>query len=341
MANLAAKYRPKTLDDVVEQPVVVNIVKNMLAQTDVTIRAMLFTGPAGTGKTTISRCIANQLNGGLGGIIEVDAASHSGVDSVRELIEQAKTYPVGTKWKIFIVDECHSFSSAAWQAWLLCLEEPPAKSIFLFCTTNPEKIPATILSRVQTFKLSKISTDGIAERLKYVVESEIAQGVPITYTESALLYIAKLANGGMRDSLTLLDKALAYSLDVSSENLQVGLNLPNYGDYFELLGAYAKKDNAVVADVIHRVYNSGVNFITWFQGFHSFVANIMKYILLQDISATMIPEIYQSKISKYSSAHCLVCIRLANKLVDLNNALRSTQYLQELALTYLCQPVKK
>lgn len=240
-----------------------------------------------------------------------------------------------------LVHNCHSFSNVSWQVWLKCLEEPPAKSIFLFCTTNPEKIPETILSRVQTFRISKISVKGIHDRLAYVIDQENAAGRNITYTDDALNFIAKLANGGMRDSLTLLDKALAYNEDINSQNLQVALNLPNYDDFFELLGAYAKRDNKTITEVINRVYNSGVNFITWFQSFHSFVVNIMKYIFLQDINETLIPAHYQEKLSKYTAAHSMVCMKLANKLVSLNNELRNTQYLQEIALTYLCQPAKK
>ena len=236
----------------------------------------------------------------------------------------------------FVTGNCHALSSASWQSALKCLESSPAKSIFCFCTTNPEKIPATILSRVQTFQLSKISLNGIISRLKYVIECENKEGRGITYTEDAISFIAKLANGGMRDSLTLLDKALAYSTDLTNETLQASLNLPNYDDYFALLNACAKKDNAKIAQIIHTVYNSGVNFVKWFEGFHSFVINVVKYIFLQDINATMIPSHYADKISKYGTAHSVVCLKLANKLLAMNSELKSTQYLQEVALTHLC-----
>lgn len=240
-----------------------------------------------------------------------------------------------------LVHNCHSFSTNSWQIFLKTIEEPPAKSIFAFCTTNPEKIPATILSRVQTFQLSKISLDGIHKRLKYVVEQENAEGRGITYTDDAINFIAKLANGGMRDALTLLDKALAYSKELTLENLAQALNLPNYDDYFALLNAYAKKDNTAIAEIIDRVYNSGVNFIKWFEGFHSFIINVVKYIFLQDIQSTMIPSYYQDKIAKYSTAHATICLKLANKLLNLCQDLKSTQYLQEVALTYLCAVPKK
>lgn len=294
-----------------------------------------------THNTTTGRIMANVLNKGLGEPIELDAASHGGVDSVRQLVEQAKLYPVGCKYKVFILDECHAFSSAAWQALLKPLEEGPARSVFCLCTTNPEKIPATVLSRVQKFQLSKISLQGIIDRLTHILECEKAEGKDISYDAEAVSYIAKLANGGMRDAITLLEKALSYSTAVSSETIEVALGLPNYDDYFELLQAYAKRDNAAIAGIVDRVYNSGVNFVTWFEQFHSFVINVVKYILLQDINQTMIPAHYQPKISKYGVNHTVICLKLANKLIKMNSELKTTQYLQELALTYLCSIPKK
>lgn len=339
--NLAAKYRPSTLDDVTEQSLVTNMLKSMCEEEELTNRNFLLIGPAGCGKTTSSRAVASMLNKGEGEPIEIDAASHSGVDAMRDIVQQARSYPIGCKYKVFIIDECHSISSAGWQVLLKTLEESPAKSVFLLCTTNPEKIPATILSRVQTFQLSKISLDGINKRLTYILEEEKKEGRNITYAPEAINYIAKLANGGMRDAITLLDKALAFSEDVSSENVYKALNLPSYDDYFLLLNAVAKKDNKNIAEIIHKVYNSGVNFTKWFEGFHAFICNIVKYIFLQDINATMIPAHYQDKISNYGVAHSTLCLKLAAKLLKLNQELKGTQYLQEVALTYLCTPPKK
>lgn len=338
--NLAKKYRPKTFSDVTEQSVLIGILENMCKQPELDTRNFLFIGPAGTGKTTTARIMSNVLNDGQGEPIEIDAASNSGVEAMRDIIQQAHSYPVVGKYKVFIIDECHSLSSQAWQSLLKTLEESPAKSVFIFCTTNPEKIPATILSRVSSYRLSKISLDGIYNRLIYVLNSEISEGKSIRYTPDAVNFIAKLANGGMRDSLTLLDKALAYSNDISSETLAKALNLPNYSDYFELLQSIAKKDNETIAKIIDRVYNSGVNFVTWFEDFHSFVMNIVKYILLKDINLTMIPSHYLDKIANYSSAHLTICLKLANKLVNLNQELKTTNYQQEIALTYLCSTPK-
>lgn len=341
MPNLAAKYRPKTWDEVVEQKLVIKMVKGLIEDTHMDVRNFLFTGPAGCAKTTICRILANVLNEGKGEPIEIDAASNSGVDNMRVIIDQARSYPVGTKWKIFIIDEVHSFSNAAWQAALKTFEEVPAKTIFLMATTNPEKIPETILSRVQQFRLSKISVAGIENRLKYIVEQENKEGQSITYTDDAISYIAKMANGGMRDAITLLEKAIASDSNITSQSLMTSLGLPNYDQFFELLQAYASKDNAGIAKIIDEVYNSGVNFAKWMTDFHAFTINVVKYILLQDISRTMIPGHYEAKIKNYGSAHVMICLILANKLVKLNNELRFSQYQQELTLTYLCSVVKK
>lgn len=342
MQNLAAKYRPASLNDVVEQSTIIDIIQNICAADEISNRNFLFIGPPGCGKTSTARAIGHELNGSLDNIIEMDAASHSSVNDMREIIEQARAYPVGSKYKIFILDEVHSFSSAAWQSALKTLEEQPARSIFILCTTNPEKIPATIISRVQTFQLSKISLDGIVSRLKYIIEQENKEGRNITYTEDAIQFIGKMAQGGLRDSITLLEKALSYSENITSEMLQQALGLPNYDDYFTLLNAYAKKQNEVIVRIINDVYNSGVNFIKWFEGFFSFVTNIVKYIYMKDINATMIPSTYQDKIQAYTTVHAALCLRLSTMLTKMIADLKGTQYLQEVAISYLCTPdVKK
>lgn len=241
-----------------------------------------------------------------------------------------------------LVHNCHSYSQSAWQVWLKTLEESPARSILFYCTTNPEKIPATVLSRVQTFQLSKISLHGIENRLKYVIDQENAQGRGITYTDDAISFLAKLANGGMRDALTLTDKALAYSKDINSTNLEIALNLPSYDDYFELLSAYAKKDNERIIKVLYSAFNSGTNFVRWLENFAAFVTNIVKFIYLKDINATMIPAHYASKLSKYSEKHAAICLSLAKKMTELNNEVRYSTFQLELAMTYLLfQPTKE
>lgn len=171
MQALALKYRPKTFDDVSEQGAVKAILQNQI-DTNTIKHGYLFTGPAGCGKTTAARIFANEINHGLGLPIELDAASNNSVDDIRRICDEAQTKALDSEFKVFILDEVHSLSNQAWQAFLKTLEEPPAKAIFILCTTNPEKIPATILSRVQRYNFQKISQKGIVDRLTYILEQE-------------------------------------------------------------------------------------------------------------------------------------------------------------------------
>ena len=169
--TLAVKYRPKTWNEVSEQSSTKIILQQQLESGEVK-NAYLFCGPAGCGKTTCARIFANDINKGEGNPIELDAASNNGVDDVRNIIQQAKTKSINSEYKIFIIDECHALSNSAWQAMLKIIEEPPAKSIFIFCTTDPQKIPKTILSRVQRYDFQRISQEGIVKRLEKILELE-------------------------------------------------------------------------------------------------------------------------------------------------------------------------
>ncbi len=338
MENLALKYRPKTFEDVCEQQTIIKILKAMCNQSDLVNRNFLFIGNRGVGKTTLARIVANTLNDKQGQAIEIDAASHNGVDYIRELVQQAQQYPIGCKYKVFIIDEVHALSNASWQSLLKVLEEQPAKSVFLMCTTNPERIPATIISRVQVFQLANISLSGIESRLKFVISEEIKQGRDIKYEDDAIGYIAKLAKGGMRDSLTLLEKALVYSQNITQENLKHALNIPEYDDYFDLLNAYAKKDVERIISIVSKIYNSGLNFVQWFRSFQSFVINIVKYIFTKDINNTMIPKYYIDKVSNYSEKHAKVCLNLSQMLVEMISVISKTEYMEEVAISYLCKP---
>ena len=171
MQSLAVKYRPYDWSSVVEQSSTKTILQQQLESGEIK-NSYLFCGGAGTGKTTCARILANEINKGQGVPIELDAASNNSVDDVREIIQQAKTKALDAEYKIFIIDECHALSNSAWQAMLKLIEEPPAKSIFIFCTTDDSHIPKTILSRVQRYQFKRISTDSITERLKYIVEQE-------------------------------------------------------------------------------------------------------------------------------------------------------------------------
>lgn len=282
--SLAVKYRPKTFDEVVEQSATKVILQQQLNSGEIK-NAYLFCGGAGTGKTTCARIFANEINHGVGNPIELDAASNNSVDDVREIIQQAKTSALDSEYKVFIMDEVHALSNQAWQAMLKVLEEPPVKSIFIMCTTDPQKIPKTILSRVQRYDFQRISQEAILNRLVYVLLKEFPSkldGVVGTRVDrGALEYIAKQAQGGMRDALTMLDKCLAYSDELTIDNVTKALGIADYTVMSNLLNQY---DNGSVDDMIQTindVYMSGYDLKQFIKSFTNFVLDLNKYKLGQ------------------------------------------------------------
>lgn len=292
---LANKYRPKKFEDVVAQTSVKIILMNQL-ENEQYKNAYLFCGGAGTGKTTTARIIANEINEGKGNPIEVDGASNNGVDNIREIIDSCKFQSITCKYKIFIIDECHMLSTGAWNAMLKVLEEPPANTIFILCTTDPQKIPNTILSRVQRFDFKRIPTDLIVERLQFIVDSENKEGAEIVAEQDGLEYIAKLADGGMRDSITMLDKVLDYTKEITYENVVTALGAPNYEEYFDLLDAIFNQDKVSCINAIEDAYMNGKDLKLYMRNFTNFVLDVTKFILTEDEQVVSIPSIFLGRL---------------------------------------------
>ena len=223
---LYRKYRPKTFNEVVGQDVIVKTLKNEITRNKIN-HAYLFAGPRGCGKTSIAKLFArvincenpidfNPCNSCVSclqtqntDIIEIDAASNNGVDEIREIRNKVNLVPSTGKYKIYIIDEVHMLTTGAFNALLKTLEEPPSHAIFILATTDPHKIPTTILSRCQRFDFKKVKEDVIVKRLSFIAESE-----QIEIEDAALKEIAFIADGGMRDAISILDQAVAYSTDV-------------------------------------------------------------------------------------------------------------------------------
>lgn len=303
MANssLAVKYRPKRFEDLCEQDYIKAVLGNQI-KTKSFVHAYLFTGPAGCGKTTSARIFAMDLNEGKGTPIEVDAASNTGVDNIRTIIEDSKKRALDSEYKTFILDECHMLSNGAWNAMLKLLEEPPAKTIFIFCTTDPQKIPATILSRVQRYDFIKIPTESIEERLRFIV-SEENKNSDSNYTvdDDVYSYIAKLACGGMRDAITMLDKCLALSDTLDVITVSKVLGTVDYDIMFLLFDNISRGKPALdeTLDVIDDVFNSGADMKTFIRQFMFFVKDICKIKVFNSFSTAVIPKTdeYAEKIS--------------------------------------------
>lgn len=288
--SLAIKYRPKKWEDVVEQDSVKIILQNQLDTGEIK-NSLLFVGGAGTGKTTSARIYANELNKGMGNPIELDAASNNGVDDVRNIIKQAQSKSLDSEYKVFIIDECHALSNSAWQAMLKLIEEPPAKSVFIFCTTNPEKIPKTILSRVQRYDFKMISQDGIIDRLQYILECENRDALEWNWEDDAIEYIAKLADGHLRDSLTMLDKCLAYSQDLTLENVVNALGTTDYEIMFKLLDNMFNGEIKACFDIVEEVHSEGKDLKQFVHTFIAFLLDISKYGIGCDWKYISIPQI--------------------------------------------------
>ena len=289
MKALALTYRPTTFDDVVEQGSTITILKNQI-ETNTFKHAYLFAGSAGCGKTTCARIFANEINNHQGNPIEMDAASNNSVEDVRNIIQQAKSKSLDSEYKVFIIDECHSISSTGWQAMLKLIEEPPAKSIFIFCTTDPQKIPKTILSRVQRYDFTKISYASIVDRLKYICKSE-----NIDFEIEALEYIAKLADGGMRDSITMLDKCVSYAESVSVDNVVKALGVADYETMFAVCDSFVYADTEKLINRIEKVYNSGADLKQFVKQLLSFCLDISKYKFTKSFEFINLPETEENK----------------------------------------------
>ena len=329
---LYRKYRPTNFDEVVGQTHIIQTLKNAIVQNRIA-HAYLFCGPRGTGKTSIAKIFAKTLNctnsqdapcgvcenckmaanGSHPDIIEIDAASNNGVDEVRNLIDKVKYAPMQGKYKIYIIDEVHMMTSGAFNALLKTIEEPPAHVIFIFATTEPNKVLPTIISRCQRFDFNKVSMHDIKYRLSVVCKNE---GIEID--ENGLTLIAQLADGGMRDALSILDQCVAYC----SSHIDVN-------DIRKIYGVVTSED---IGKLFYSVYKKDVD---------SFVKDIQKYsdmgMDIKRLTADFIHMLKDSLILDYSENSTLVSdmnkdmIRKYFKLAPINFRIKC---MEELIDTY-------
>ena len=269
-------YRPQKFSEVVGQKAVIKTLRNALSENKIA-HAYLFCGPRGTGKTTMARLFAKALNceEGIGhecdvcqncvavktgshpDVFEIDAASNSGVDSVRDLIDQVRYQPILGRYKVYIIDEVHNMSSSAFNALLKTLEEPPANVVFILATTEPQKVLPTILSRVQRFDFTKVSDEYIISKMSEILEKD-----NVTYEEGSLELIARLADGGVRDALSILDQVVSYSGDnISIEDINTLFGLLNVKDKLDFVRKIGSKDLASVINTAKDMYSRGIDIV--------------------------------------------------------------------------------
>jgi len=272
--SLARKWRPQLFEDVIGQEDITKTLQNAINSNRVA-QAYLFTGSRGVGKTTSARILAKALNCVNGptatpcnkctscieisenrspDVLEIDGASNNSVDDIRNLQEQINYKPTKGQFRIYIIDEVHMLSTSAFNALLKTLEEPPTHVIFIFATTEPHKIPITILSRCQRFDFKNISQKKIKSRLKHILDQEGITPVP----EESLDLIAKAAEGSMRDSLSILDQLLALDKTLKQKNVEKLLGLSGIKETKEIINTLLQRDTERLYDIIDNIKNTGI-----------------------------------------------------------------------------------
>ncbi|MCS7231874.1 MAG: DNA polymerase III subunit gamma/tau [Elusimicrobiota bacterium] len=339
---LARKYRPQTFSDIIGQQHIVTTIKNAIRSGKIW-HAYIFAGMRGTGKTTTARVLAKALNcanltneiepcnscknciditqGSSIDVIEIDAASNRGIDDIRALRETVKYVPANSKYKVYIIDEAHQITDAAFNAFLKTLEEPPSYVVFILATTEFNSLPLTIISRCQVFKFKPIPSNVILERLKYILEKE-AKSQKIT--EDALKLIAESSGGSVRDALSLLDQILSYTethntIDYNIVREILGITPVEIIEKYVELIIYS--DIKKILNFVNEIYYSGIDFFQLSKDLLEFFRNLL-YL------KNGVP--YESSFSfankfkdKFSTTHLVACIQ---QLIRLSEEIKRAEY---------------
>ena len=303
MANLVfyRKYRPQTFKEVVGQKNVIKTLTNAIVQNKIA-HAYLFAGPRGVGKTTVARLVAKSLNcqkrlpsqyepcnkcesckainnGRSLDLIEIDAASNRGIDDVRALRENIKFPPVHSKYKIFIIDEAHQLTEPAFNALLKTLEEPPSYVIFILATTEPQKLPATILSRVQRYDFKRLAVQDITKQLQSICQKE-----GIQFEKEALRLIAVYSEGGLRDAESLLGQAaIVADKNITVQAVENLVGAVNFEKIHRFVSLLLKKDKVKAIEYVSRILDDGYDI----QIFNKEVIDYLRRLLLLKISPSL------------------------------------------------------
>jgi DNA polymerase-3 subunit gamma/tau len=274
----ARKYRPKTFESVVGQKHITNTLENAIANNHLA-QALLFCGPRGVGKTTCARILAKRINESDQvneedfslNIFELDAASNNSVEDIRRLIDQVRFAPQVGKFKVYIIDEVHMLSQAAFNAFLKTLEEPPAHAIFILATTEKHKIIPTILSRCQIFDFKRITVEDIAEHLAYVARQEGIEADP-----EGLHIVAQKADGALRDALSIFDRLVSFSTEkITYQSVIQNLDILDYDYYFKATDLILKQDLTKLLMLFNEVIDNGFDGIQFVNGLASHFRDLL------------------------------------------------------------------
>jgi DNA polymerase-3 subunit gamma/tau len=354
-------YRPQTFQDVVGQAHVTTTLRNALREGRLS-HAYLFNGPRGTGKTSAAKIMAKAVNcehpqdgepcngcatcraitdGTVTDVLEIDAASNRGVEEIRDIRDKVKFAPSDVKYKVYIIDEVHMLTTEAFNALLKTLEEPPSHVIFILATTEPHKLPATIISRCQRFDFHRIALREMVKRLQFICET---QGVQVE--EQALQLVAKLAEGGMRDALSLLDQAISFSPDLvkASDIIQITGTVSHA--YFSVLARHiAERDVAKVMEQFDRIMVQGKDPEHFLQDFLYYFRDmlLMKTApqLEEIVERTMLDDQFAQVAEMYSLPALYHVIEICNQALTQLKWSTYSRVLVELTLVKLCEPAQQ
>ncbi|MCI7084383.1 MAG: DNA polymerase III subunit gamma/tau [Tenericutes bacterium] len=353
--SLYRKYRPKTFSDVVGQEVVVKILKNSIINNKIS-HAYIFSGPRGTGKTSIAKIFSKAVNclettdGDLCNhctncltnfdeeidIIEIDAASNNGVDEIREIRNNVKLMPVHLKYKVYIIDEVHMLSTSAFNALLKTLEEPPKHVIFILATTEFNKIPSTVISRCQKFDFKKITNIQIENRLKYILKQENR-----SISDEVIRLISKLSDGGLRDAINMIDQAISLEKDnITIDDIYNLIGDISEEKEFELFKYITSGNIKETLKLINNFYEEGKNFINICERLQLLVRNIIIF----NNTDNYFEKDYESKLLDFSHIKLDYCEKLSEELFNLINELKRTnnqKIITEISFLKMCLMLKE
>lgn len=333
MISLSVKYRPTKFNDVSSQTSIIRILSRQI-DTNTFKNAYLFCGSSGCGKTTIARIFANEINRNQGNPIEIDAASNNGVDNVKQIIKSASERSLDSEYKIYIIDECHALTSQAWQAFLKCIEEPPRYTVFIFCTTEKNKVPDTIKNRCQVFNFNRIPSELIKLRLEYICKQE-----GFLNYEDACDYISRICKNQMRDGISLLEQCAAYDTNLNIENVLKVLGSYSYSVYFKLVNSLIDGNLDSIINIINNIYNDGIDLKLFVDQFLAFILDISKYIICNNLTVTKFPSNQLNEIKKATNFENPLQYYqyVMNKLMILKNDIKNDTDIKSTVDVYFIQ----